>query len=316
MHKVHLLGLVQLFLSFSASAQFVVTNMEQRAKVRDLLQSNETMLRKGVVNSKVGLKELGHQVSPFFEAEDGIKVIFEKQGNCHQIKISNNINEAKKINCQKAKLDFQLKEFADFKLVTPTELLDQGLGTTSFEPERQTFIWKAFVHNYSIYLEDLAITQKTSLPYPHRDLPLHIEASNRVSLTENDFKVDQVISLTAGALSVQAEKTVKRENKISLTKRDLLFANGNGEVILYKEHIQHPFAQTYINLNPQAVAHLEQYEQKSLKTQNGVCFRDDHVRRSEFDCHALIFKQASIHTHSNFSLLKVNFDAKTIDLLE
>jgi hypothetical protein len=316
MHKIHLLGLVQLFLSFSASAQFVVTNIEQRAKVRDLLHSNETMLRKGVVNSKVSLKELGHQVSPFFEVEDGIKVIFEKQGSCHQIKIANNLNEAKKINCHKTKIDFQLKDLADFKLVSPAELLDQGLRTTSFGQERQTFIWKAFVHNYSIYLEDLAITQKASLPYPHRDLPLQIEASSKVSLSENEFKVDQVISLTAAALSVQSEKTVKRDNKINLTKRDLLFSNGNGEVILYKEHVQNPFAQTYINLNPLAMAHLQAYEQKSLETQNGVCFRDDHVRRSEFDCHALIFKQASIHTQSNFSLLKVNFDSKTIEVLE
>jgi hypothetical protein len=201
----------------------------------------------------------------------------------------------------------------DFQKVVPKELVRSGLKSTIISSQQETYQWNAYLHTEDIFQQNEQYASRRELNYqaPVRPFQINVSSETSVVINENDFKIIQKIIIHSSSISILRSKELDVVNEIRLEKGDTLLSNGKGEIIFKKAPRPPVFQPRNLLLNANFETLLNVlHVQSQLNEKEGVCFRDDFIKKGSRDCQRLIF--TSPYSWAAFDSVKIDLNTKSI----
>jgi hypothetical protein len=295
--------LLSLFAMLSLSAQDLVFDYAQLVELDKRLNSEDIIYKRRLARDRVILRrDLGRPYSHFFKINGSIQRLYQDfQKNCYRLIVTGQLITANASRCEVApKLKVAGYDgFQEIHYPMPEELHTDSL---LLKEEGYTASYQGFSFMY--HLKDLYLpAQKPPLDTYH----FTINATSEVMIAEKSFKLVQKVNFLRSQFHFYTPRIKETIQTIEFSKGDLLFTNNKGQFILYKRYQPAPLNFKYLWLNPDHQGYLEGVDDYLYSyEQQKVCFMDNHLNHSAFDCEKIAIKNMSAFSYQTFNLILID----------
>ncbi len=297
-------------LSVSSFAEPIITDIEKVRAAYEKLRNNPYYLKIGPAKFKIDYFYIGHAQTPFYENASTVKEFYRNESKCFELTIFETINIAKRVSCHNKMQELFLPGLEDFKVVSPKELVSEGLKGFKANEFSKSFELEAYVQSYDIDALDRAIDA------PRRKFKAHLKGLNEIVFSNEGKEIEfhQELELSVDKIGILSPTTTVSKNSIKVNPGGHLFSNQQGKVLIYNPVLPRPFGDYELALNPNLLANLEFLAKESEKAP--VCFRDNYVNPGPKDCHQLILKAHALSWMNKIKILSIDFVAQKIEFLK
>lgn len=214
-------------------------------------------------------------------------------------------------------------------------LISSGLSAQDFNIDDFQEIKKPF--NNNLIIDDLLIKEETlshsylGFPFRFTHRNTHIDqragsklkpfsfsltAKSFLSITQNSFSLDQIMTFTRDPFHYLPTSERSKFQTISFNEVDHLYTDNNGRFILYKKFQPAPLDFRFLWLSSDYANYLNTIDESLFDyNQNKVCFLDNHISPSDFDCEKIAIKNISPWAYQPFHLIFIDTVNKSLDLI-
>lgn len=219
-------------------------------------------------------------------------------------------------------------------LILPWLSLSRGDTVKSY-PEYE-LVKKPLLHDYR--LEEVILKREVvqgeylGLPIRFKDQDIYIDKDNKVNIkpfkvkikatsslmiNENLFRLKQTIHLKREPFHYFSEKNQVLEQVIELKKDDELYTDYKGRYLLKKRYQPHPFTYSFLWMENSYSEYLKDIKYKLYQfDRKTVCFLDNYLKPSPYDCEHLAFKVKAPYGYTTFKILMIDLNVPSIEIVK
>jgi len=313
------LSVFQTFMISNAHSSEILLNQDDLLETDRRSRVNPYRLRLGPVSKEIFSFELGNMKTPFFKDQDSgnFKRRYKNNDKCFEVSFLDTVSVAKKICCSKLLSDLKLPGLPEYVPARVQDLANTGLSGFVFQAKKVEYMLKAYLHTSdTIQMDRRILGRGTQLPHPTQDFSLSVSSDGAVSLdAKNGLSIQQSSSVKMGKIGIQDEQSNLFTSKIIAEPSAIVFHDGMGSVILVNRLLMPSIFQDHLLEDSQeATAYFEKLKLLSLK--EPICYRDDWMNPSQFDCRVVVFERYKTYEKQSYRLLKVDFFNKAVTVLK
>lgn len=303
--------------SVSSYAHFLVTDYSLIEQLSKRLIKEEIILSRSFRSDRVISRfYLGRAQGHFYQlSEEGLirRDYKSFEGQCYTLSFSSRII-AKKSRCVN-QYNYKLLAHPEFREVNLASLVNTA-EESILNYQKLTKSIKGFSFHYKNRYEYIDFENNH---YPNLDdFRFSIESFASLKIEKSEFTLTQEIKYKQDAFHFYSEKENRVTYTLDVKERDVLFYDGKSKYLLYKRFQPRPLNFKVLELSDDYLEdYLANLDQLLFNINgNGVCFKDDHLRPTVYDCERLALNNKSYYKFSTFDLLLIDLEQKTYYALE
>lgn len=216
-------------------------------------------------------------------------------------------------------------------LIFSSALLASDFDMNDFYEIEKPFHYSHFTDNLVVKKETLSHNYKGfPFRFAHRDIYLEqgsnskldryefsITAISSINISKNSFEISQKITFQREQFHYFKSVQRVESQVLNFAKGDKLYADGRGKFLLYKRFQPTPLDFKFLWLSNDYQEYLATINSSLFQYQNNkVCFMDNFIEHSKFDCEKIAIKTISPWQYHSFHLILIDTINKSLELIK